>query len=55
VRPENSEVDRLLADASLARQTMGWEPRVTLEDGLQHTIGFIRNNLNRYRPGSYAR
>jgi NAD dependent epimerase/dehydratase len=54
-RPENSEVERLLADASLARQTMGWEPRVSLEDGLQHTIGFIRDNLNRYRPGSYAR
>ena len=55
VRPENSEVDRLLADASLARQTMGWEPRVSLEDGLQQTIEFIRDNLNRYRPGSYAR
>jgi len=55
VRPENSEVERLIANASLARQTTGWEPRVSLEDGLQHTIGFIRDNLNRYRPGSYAR
>ena len=54
-RPENSEVERLIANASLARQTTGWEPRVSLEDGLQQTIGFIRDNLNRYRPGSYAR
>ena len=54
-RRENSEVERLLANASLARQTMGWEPRISLEDGLRQTIDFIRDNLSRYRPGSYTR
>lgn len=54
-RPGTSEVERLLANASLARQTMGWEPRVSLEDGLQLTIDFIRHHLSRYRSGSYAR
>ena len=34
---------------------MGWEPRVSVEEGLRHTIDFIRDNLSRYRPDSYAR
>jgi NAD dependent epimerase/dehydratase len=54
-RPPASEVERLLANASLARDTIGWEPRIGLEDGLRHTIDFIRDNLSRYRPDSYVR
>ena len=54
-RPEGSEIERLVANASLARETMAWEPRVSLEDGLRKTIDFIRDNLNRYRPDLYAR
>jgi NAD dependent epimerase/dehydratase len=53
-RPENSEVERLLANAILARETIGWEPKVSLEEGLRKTIEFIRANLNRYRPTSYG-
>jgi len=54
-RPPQSEIDRLVADSSLARTTIGWEPRISLEDGLRSTMEFIRANLNRYRPGTYAR
>jgi NAD dependent epimerase/dehydratase len=52
-RPQKSEVERLLANAALARETIGWEPKVSLEDGLLQTITFIRDNLSRYRLGSY--
>jgi len=54
-RPPQSEIDRLVADSSLARTTIGWEPRVSLEDGLRSTMEFIRANLSRYRPAIYAR
>lgn len=54
VRPEGSEVERLLADNRLARELLGWEPRVNLEVGLGRTIEWIQQNPERYRPGVYA-
>jgi dTDP-glucose 4,6-dehydratase len=54
LRPEGSEVDRLLADASRAQNLLGWQPEVSLEDGLQKTIDWIQANLDRYRPGIYT-
>jgi dTDP-glucose 4,6-dehydratase len=52
-RRQGSEVERLIANSDLARETIGWTPRISLEDGLRKTIEFIRANLNRYRPASY--
>ncbi len=46
VRPTDSEVTRLVSDASAARRLIGWEPRVALEQGLQNVIDFLRA-----RPG----
>jgi NAD dependent epimerase/dehydratase len=54
LRPGASEVERLLADNSRARNLLGWEPEVALEAGLQTTIDWIRDNLERYRPGVYV-
>jgi len=54
VRPAGGEVDRLLSDNTLARQLLGWKPGVTLEEGLQRTIAWVRAHLGRYRPGAYA-
>lgn len=54
LRPEKSEVDRLLADNSLAEELLGWKPRVSLEEGLKQTIGWIETHLERYRPGVYV-
>lgn len=54
VRPEGSEVERLCADASKARELLGWEPTHTLEEGLTRTIEWIRENNERYRLGVYT-
>lgn len=54
LRPEKSEVERLLADNRLAKEILEWEPAVSLEDGLKKTIAWLRDNLHRYRPDTYA-
>src|SRR6266540_2627512 len=53
LRPVASEVTRLLADASRARTLLGWQPRVSLDEGLARTVEFIRRHLDRYRPKEY--
>ena len=54
-RPEKSEVQRLLSDNRLARRRLGWEPRVPLREGLQRTIVWVSQNLERFRPAEYQR
>jgi NAD dependent epimerase/dehydratase len=54
IRPGESEVERLLADYSVARSRLGWSPEVTLEDGLARTIEWVRLNSDRFRPSMYA-
>jgi NAD dependent epimerase/dehydratase len=41
-RPEASEVFKLLGSAKLAKERAGWSPRVTLDEGLRHTIDWMR-------------
>jgi dTDP-glucose 4,6-dehydratase len=41
VRPDASEVERLVADASRARERLGWEPRHSLADGIRATVDWI--------------
>jgi NAD dependent epimerase/dehydratase len=53
LRPQKSEVKRLLSDNSLARERLGWNPAVSLDEGLDKTISWIRENLNHYRVGIY--
>jgi NAD dependent epimerase/dehydratase len=54
VRPAASEVQRLLCDASLARELLGWEPATEFRDGLARTIEWIRDNQSRFRAREYA-
>jgi len=53
LRPEQSEVMRLLSDNSLARQQLGWEPRISLDDGLLQTIEWISTHMDMYQVGKY--
>lgn len=53
LRPEKSEVMRLLSDNGLAQQRLGWQPGYTLEDGLAQTIDWIGHHLDFYRIGRY--
>jgi NAD dependent epimerase/dehydratase len=53
LRPENSEVLRLLSDNAAARESLGWSPRVSLDEGLDCTIVWIREHLDLYRVGVY--
>jgi NAD dependent epimerase/dehydratase len=55
LRPERSEVMRLVCDATRLRELTGWEPRYSLEDGLRETIAWLGDpaNLGRYKPAIY--
>jgi NAD dependent epimerase/dehydratase len=54
IRPSGSEVERLCADNSLAGELTGWRPEVSLNEGLQKTLSWIRSNLDYYQPEVYA-
>ena len=54
VRPAASEVGRLLAGNALARDLMGWQPRYSLDEALDETIAWVRDNLATFRVDSYT-
>ncbi|WP_069650355.1 NAD-dependent 4,6-dehydratase LegB [Caloranaerobacter ferrireducens] len=53
LRPEKSEVNRLLCDNTKAKEILGWSPRYTLDEGLMETIEWINNNLNYFKTDIY--
>ena len=53
VRPEKSEVDRLLCDNSKAKKILGWQAQVSLEEGLSKTIEWIKNHMNEFKTKIY--
>ena len=55
LRPEKSEVVRLLADNSKARRVLGWAPQVELREGLTRTIAWVRAHMDFYHTGRYER
>lgn len=60
-RPQNSEVDRLWADNTKARDLFGWTPKFAgiegFSRGLEKTIAWFKNsnNLSKYKSGMYTR
>ncbi|RZJ98540.1 MAG: SDR family NAD(P)-dependent oxidoreductase [Brevundimonas sp.] len=54
MRPPGSEVERLLADPSLAEAALRWRAETPLETGLERVVAFVRDNPDVYRPAEYA-
>ncbi len=53
LRPEKSEVNRLLGCNEKIRQLTDWIPEYSLEQGLAETIQFLRTHMDRYKPDLY--
>ncbi|MBK7455287.1 MAG: GDP-mannose 4,6-dehydratase [Anaerolineales bacterium] len=54
IRPGKSEVMKLWASNQKAREMIGWEPRVSLDEGLRATIEWISAHIDLYRPDQYT-
>jgi len=54
LRPEKSEVMRLISDNQKAKKAFRWQPRVGMEEGLRRTIDWISAHLDLYKPGEYG-
>jgi NAD dependent epimerase/dehydratase len=52
-RPAKSEVERLIADNTKAKEILGWVPKYPLEKGLKKTIEWFKKNKNIYKPEIY--
>lgn len=53
LRPEKSEVNRLLGDNTKIRQLTNWKPEYTFEQGIKETISWIKQNLDKYKLDIY--
>ncbi len=53
LRPEKSEVNRLMGSNEKIKRLTNWAPRYSLEQGLAETIDFFRNNLEKYKTDIY--
>jgi len=54
VRPEKSEVNRLLADTKKIKSLADWESRVDFHEGLVRTVEWIGSNLHYFSPKKYT-
>jgi len=55
IRPEKSEVNRLVADNNLIHSLTNWRSEVPFDQGLSKTCDWINNNLSLFGVDSYAR
>lgn len=53
LRPKNSEVTRLLCDSSKLKSVSAWRSQISLKEGLEQTLNYIKENLNAYKTGIY--
>lgn len=53
IRPEKSEVNRLLGSNEKIQKLTNWKPRYSLEQGLGETIEWVRQNMKCYKPDIY--
>lgn len=53
LRPENSEVDRLLGSNKKIQLLTDWKPKYDLRSGLLETINWFEKNLDKYKSDIY--
>ncbi len=53
IRPGHSEVTRLLADNTRAKEILAWQPAVPFEEGIRRTVAWVAAHLNRFQVGKY--
>lgn len=53
LRPQKSEVNRLLGSNEKIKNLTDWTPKYTFEQGLSETIEFFKNNLDKYKTDIY--
>lgn len=53
IRPENSEVNRLWADNAKIKELTGWQPNYTIDQGLEATVDWIKNNMQYFKTDIY--
>ena len=53
LRPEKSEVNRLLGSNKKILELTDWKPQYTFEQGLAETIAFLRENMDKYKVDIY--
>ena len=53
VRPDNSEVMKLISNNQKAKALMGWEPRIDLKNGLLKTVRYMEEYLHEYKVERY--
>lgn len=55
IRPEASEVERLISTPAMAKELMQWEPTIDLREGLVKTIDWVRAHPELFRTDEYVR
>lgn len=53
LRPQNSEVERLLGSNEKLKTLTNWAPRYTFAQGIAETIAFLRENMDKYKSHIY--
>jgi len=53
LRPNTSEVMKLLASNVKAKTLTGWEPKIEFEEGLKKTIKWMSKSIDLYKPEEY--
>jgi len=53
IRPDRSEVMKLICDNSKAKRLIGWEPKYGLDEKLKETINWFRDHLDLYKKAIY--
>ena len=53
LRPQNSEVNRLLGSNKKIKEITDWSPRYSFSDGIAETISWLRENIDSYKTDIY--